>query len=172
MFFDSCLSQFCLLVFSDFILFLELFGLFVYVTMIFIIFLRGDAWCYKTSLKPLLFIGMPVESQKRLAVMYLCVSRHVFVCQPSCICVLGVSILPLSTIFLRIRKWSNSVIFIVFHLLHMYCMYITIDHRSVPKSGDIFESRKDKDMKISTVKSSDKCESVKCVWQVSHHPTH
>ena len=34
--------------------------------------------------------------------MYLCVRgiRHVFVCYPSCICVLEVSVLPLSIIFL------------------------------------------------------------------------
>jgi hypothetical protein len=50
-----------------------------------IISLRGEVWGHKTSLNPAHNIEVPVPSQES---------------ERSCICVSGVSILPLSTIFL------------------------------------------------------------------------
>ena len=50
-----------------------------------IISLKGEVWTHKTNLTSPLFIEVPVPSQE---------------CERSCICVLRVSILPRSTIFL------------------------------------------------------------------------
>ena len=46
---------------------------------------RGEDWAHKTSLTPPLFIEMPVPIQES---------------ERSCICVLGISDLPLSTILI------------------------------------------------------------------------
>ena len=65
--------------------------------------LTGDIWAHKTSLIPPLFIEVLVLSQKS---------------KRSCICVLWVSILPLSTIFgLDSGFWncSESTVYFVFH---------------------------------------------------------
>jgi hypothetical protein len=65
--------------------------------------LTGDIWAHKTSLIPPLFIEVLVPSQKS---------------KRSCICVLWVSILPLSTIFgLDSGFWncSESTEYFVFH---------------------------------------------------------
>ena len=49
-----------------------------------IISLRGEVWSHKASLVPLFFYEVSFPSQK---------------CERSCICLLGLSFLPLSTIF-------------------------------------------------------------------------
>ena len=64
-----------------------------------IISLRGDVWDHKISLTPPLFIEVPVPIQEH---------------ERSCICVLGVSIFPLSMILIfDFLNWSDSVIFFV-----------------------------------------------------------
>ena len=74
-----------------------------------LIFLGGKIWTHKTSFTPPLFIEVSALRQD--------VER-------SCIWVLGVSILPLSTIFIFnfriVPNCSDSVVFFVFH-------FITID---------------------------------------------
>ena len=65
-----------------------------------------------------------------LGVMYLCVRVHVFVCQRSCIYVLVVSILPISTIFLfdfgNVPTVSFFVCFLFYSLLRkLFLSFIT-----------------------------------------------
>jgi len=63
-----------------------------------IISLIGEVWAHKISLSPPFFIDVPVPSQES---------------ERSCICVLGVSILPLSTI-LRFDSPESVVFFFFF----------------------------------------------------------
>ena len=59
---------------------------------------RGDVWDHKISLTLPLFIEVPVPIQEN---------------ERSCICVLGVSIFPLSMILIfDFLNWSDSVIFL------------------------------------------------------------
>jgi hypothetical protein len=64
-----------------------------------IISLRGGVWAHKTSLSPPLFIEVPVQSQE---------SKQL------CICVFGISILPLSTILIFYFGIVPIVIFFCF----------------------------------------------------------
>lgn len=122
--------------------------LYWYFTIIFIISLKGEVWGHKNSLTSQLFIGVSVPSQ---------------VSERSCICVLGcIDFVSFVDFSMGFWKRFNGVISIVYHFLHICSMYIIIYHR-VPKSEEIVKSRKDKNMNIATVKSSDKCEQVMCV---------
>ena len=71
-----------------------------------IISLRGDAWVYQTNLQPPRFIEVSVPSQESVW---------------SCICVLEVSILPLSVILMS-RQYG---IYLFFILLINICFFQT-----------------------------------------------
>ena len=72
--------------------------------------LRREVWAHKTSLTPPLFIEVPVPSRES---------------DQSCICVLGVWILPLYASFLLNSKTAQTVILFVFHFItHIFHMFI------------------------------------------------
>jgi len=65
--------------------------------------LLGNFWSHAANLTPPLFIEVPVPSQES---------------ERLCICVLAVSILPLSSIvFIDFWKCSDSVVFFVLHFI-------------------------------------------------------
>ena len=71
--------------------------------MAILVFLKTMASYNPTSLTPSLFTEVPVLSQES---------------ERSCTCVLGISNLPISTIFLlNVWNFSDSVIFFIFILL-------------------------------------------------------
>jgi hypothetical protein len=74
-----------------------------------IISLRGDVWGHKTSLIRPLFIEVSVSSQEN---------------EQSSICMLRVSILPLSTMFL-LDFWncSDGVVFFILHFILILWLY-------------------------------------------------
>ena len=80
-----------------------------------IISLRVKIWAHKTSAFPGLFIDMHVPTQE---------------CERSCICILGVSILPLPTIFIFdfgiVPTMWYSLFFILFQLKSqsMFCSWV------------------------------------------------
>ena len=76
--------------------------------------LRGEVCAHNTCLTPPLFFKCLYQARK--------VSGHVFVCQRSCICVLVVSILPLSTILI--------FDFLIDPTVHFYCFsfYLHIEN--------------------------------------------
>ena len=75
-----------------------------------IISLRGDAWVHQTDLQPPPFIEVSVPSQENVW---------------SCICVLEVSILPLSVILMS-RQYG---IFLFFILLIYICFLRQLNYR-------------------------------------------
>ena len=68
--------------------------------------LRGDVWAPKTSLALAIFVELPVPNQDS---------------ERSCMCTLGASLLSHSTGFCNC---SDSMVFIVFIVLHHYFYYI------------------------------------------------
>jgi len=60
----------------------------------------------------------------------------------SCICVIGVSVVPLSTILISIRCWncSDSVVFFVFSFYHYFQQFSAISGHQTYLGSNVLQS--------------------------------
>ena len=82
-------------------------------------FIRGKIWAHKTSLNLMCFINVPVSSQQR---------------EPSCRCVLGISILPLFQCTEKEHKYKGCTLFFFVRVsdISVITVYLYSFHTTIP----------------------------------------